>query len=78
MRVCKNVFFRIYGLEKGYKGEMPHTYVDSSLSFKLDKSDQKRVAVMHGCLGKQFISKKSIPTKSLQFIIDCLLKNIDE
>lgn len=68
-------FFRRFSQKNGYKGEIPNTYIDTNITHILNKEDGKKyVAVFHGCLGDEFISKKSIKTAHLQEIINAIVE----
>ena len=71
----QSCFFRFMTKGKGYISDMPHTYVDSPNSKVLNRDeDKKYIALFHGCLGKLFIPKKSIPALSLDFMVQEVIR----
>jgi len=70
-------YFRLYAKAKGYKGEMPHPYIDNDNTFKLEKeAGKKHVALMHGCLATQAskVKKKKLSVPVLNHMIVGLQK----
>jgi ADP-heptose:LPS heptosyltransferase len=67
-------FFRKFATEKGYLKPMPNTYVDTDITLHIDKEEGKKyVAMFHGCLGDEFVPKKSISIKELQNILNIVI-----
>lgn len=53
---------------------MPPTYVDRILTKEINKEGKLAVALFHGCLGQYWKQKKTLPTKTLQNMVNLVKK----
>lgn len=66
--------FRTVAKIKGYKGIMPHTYVDRPNNNTMQKEGGKKyVAALQGCLAPNKVKKKVVEPETLEYVLKSIL-----
>ena len=68
-----NVTRFIKSLCKIVPEKIPEYYVDSKITYHLESSSKRRVAIVHGCLGRHWQAHKTLPKLVRQHMLDAVI-----